>query len=85
MEVTKDKKKVRFWLGNHCTICQSEIEHINAELDKIETSKDVYGSRYIKGDKKGQFAIAITMRPDFNSEGILTHWHIERESVEDRK
>lgn len=59
----------------YCEVCKKEIEKIKTYLSSFKKG-DVYGTRFVKGRDEGKQVKAIVIRPDFNSEGVITNYHI---------
>ena len=70
--------KITFYLDKECELCARGL----AKVKKLEAGfypnkpALVYGSKFISGEKKGKSAGKIEIVPDYNSCGILTHWHV---------
>lgn len=60
------------YMETDCESCQFALR----KLKEMEATKDK--RFYISRDRKtGEWARTFVLRPDYNSAGILTHWHIE--------
>lgn len=92
MRVTKGnrfRRKAIFELDPDCKICKESIEAYNEWYEEIREEQKklreagepntVYGS--FRLPKRSLFEMKrlpyLKLVPDFNSSGILTHWHIE--------
>ena len=75
MITTKKGDSVKFWLDSSCSFCKKEIKKINEYFKNLNT-KEVYMNVFMRGENKGKKLPSIKLTPDYNSAGILTHWHI---------
>jgi len=67
--VNRKDMTISFDLDPSCAVCQKGL----LKLQKLQAASNVYGTRSLK---TGKIVGKVKMIPDFNSAGILTHWHI---------
>jgi hypothetical protein len=68
---SKYNDNVTFTLDSSCRDCMSALQRFKESLIRIEGA---YGTHLKGGNDR---ALGITVRPDRNASGIVTHHHIE--------
>lgn len=64
---------IKIWLDPDCTFCQKVYQYFR-ELEQQ------HPNHYCDQDmKSGKHLLGIILRPDYNSCGHLTHWHLTKE------
>lgn len=80
MKLTKGNKfsrNIKFNLDPNCKICKESIELYENYIKNVVQRKKRYGTSFSEGNR--EFIKPIVIRPDYNSAGYLTHWHIDTE------
>jgi len=66
-------------LQTTCSFCKQGIKYFK---ELLRRHKECYGSYNIE---KKYYLKSLILRPDYNSGGYLTHWHIEIDNSEEKK
>lgn len=68
---------IKTFVNLECDECKKSIKKIEEYLQQLGEKKEVYCSMFIRGPKRGHHVRHIILRPEFDTSGNITAYHIE--------